>query len=234
MGESLSVVVPVWNEQATIGQLVKDLDAELAPLVERLEIIVVDDASTDRTPVILRCLAAEVRTLRVLRSERNAGHGPSVLKGLAAASGGWIFHIDSDGQLVVADFGRLWRRRESADLVLGYRVRRRDPVHRLVLSRVVAACASLLVGRRLRDPNVPFKLLRRALWTDLAPYVPPDTLAPSILLAAAAARRGWRIEQVPVTHHPRAVGQSSLRAARLIAFSARGLGQLVRLRVRLR
>ena len=234
MRESLSVVVPVWNEQATIGQLVKDLDAELAPLVERLEIIVVDDASTDRTPAILRCLAAELRNVRVLRAERNAGHGPSVLRGLAAASGDWIFHIDSDGQLVVADFGRLWRRRESADLVLGYRVRRRDPVHRLVLSRVVAACTSLLVGRRLRDPNVPFKLLRRALWADLAPVVPPDTLAPSILLVAAAVRRGWRIEQVPVTHNPRAVGRSSLRAVRLLAFSARGLGQLVRLRVRLR
>jgi dolichol-phosphate mannosyltransferase len=232
--ESLSVVVPVWNEQATIGQLVKDLDAELAPLVEHLEIIVIDDASTDRTPAILECLAAELRSLRVLRAERNAGHGASVLKGFAAATGDWIFHIDSDGQLVVADFGRLWRRRESADLVLGYRVRRRDPVHRLVLSRIVAACASLLVGRRLRDPNAPFKLLRRALWADLAVFVPPDTLAPSILLAAAAVRRGWRVEQVPVAHHPRAVGRSSLRAARLVAFSARGLGQLVRLRVRLR
>jgi dolichol-phosphate mannosyltransferase len=232
--ESLSVVVPVWNEQATIGQLVKDLDAELAPLVEHLEIIVIDDASTDRTPAILECLAAELRSLRVLRAERNAGHGASVLKGFAAATGDWIFHIDSDGQLVVADFGRLWRRRESADLVLGYRVCRRDPVHRLVLSRVVATCTSLLVGRRLRDPNVPFKLLRRALWADLAPVVPPDTLAPSILLVAAAVRRGWRIEQVPVTHHPRAVGRSSLRAVRLLAFSGRGLGQLVRLRVRLR
>src|SRR5687767_8993322 len=108
--ESLSVVVPVWNEQATIGQLVKDLDAELASLVAHLEIIVVDDASTDRTPAILECLAAELGSLRVLRAERNAGHGPAVLTGLAAASGDWIFHIDSDGQLVVADFGRLWRR----------------------------------------------------------------------------------------------------------------------------
>jgi dolichol-phosphate mannosyltransferase len=234
VSESLSVVVPVWNEQATIGKLVEELDAELASRVDRLEIIVVDDASWDGTPAILSFLADERSCVRVIRSNENRGHGASVLRGLAEASGDWIFHVDSDGQFIVSEFVELWERRHHFDLVLGRRVHRHDPVHRLVLSRVVATAASLLAGRRLRDPNVPFKLFRRTLWEDVRPFVSDGSLAPSILIAAGAVIRGWRLVEVPVSHRARPAGRSTLRAFRLLGFSARGLGQLLRFRWRLR
>jgi glycosyltransferase involved in cell wall biosynthesis len=233
VSETLSVVVPVWNEQATIGPVVKELDAELASRVDSLEIIVVDDASSDETPAILASLADKGGRVRVIRSTENRGHGASVLRGLAEASGDWIFHVDSDGQFVVSEFAELWERRHQFDLLLGRRAKRRDPVHRLVLSRVVAAGVSLLAGRRLRDPNVPFKLFRRTLWEDVRPFVSDGSLAPSILIAAGAVVRGWRVVEVPVSHRARPTGRSTLRAARLLRFSARGLGQLLRFRLRL-
>jgi glycosyltransferase involved in cell wall biosynthesis len=234
VGESLSVVVPVWNEQATIGTLVEELDTELLSRVDRLEIIVVDDASSDQTPAILAGLAEERPHLRVICSEHNRGHGASVLRGLAEASGEWVFHIDSDGQFLVSEFTRLWERRHHADLVLGRRLHRHDPAHRLVLSRLVAAAVSLLAGRRLHDANVPFKLFRRTLWEDLEPLVPTGSLAPSIFIAAGATVRGWRVVQVPVSHLARPAGRSTLRALRLLRFSARALGQLLRFWWRLR
>lgn len=233
MSETLSVVVPVWNEEETIGTVVEELDAQLPGWAESVEIIVVDDASSDKTPVILASLADGRSRVRVLCSNENRGHGASVLRGLAEASGDWVFHVDSDGQFVISEFAELWKRRHQSDLILGRRVHRHDPVHRLMLSRVVAVAVSLLAGRRLRDPNIPFKLFRRTLWEDVRPFLPNGALAPSILIAAGAVVRGWRVVEVPVSHRARPAGRSTLRALRLLRFSARGLGQLLRFRLRL-
>ena len=203
MRRQVCVVVPAWNEEDVIGRVVEDVAREVVARLDSAELVVVDDCSTDRTPEILAELAASTPSLRVVRLERNAGHGAAVLEGLRRSDADWIFQLDSDGQFVVAEFWKLWQRRESADLVLGVRAHRRDPAHRLLLSRVVAAVVSVLSRRRLRDPNVPFRLIRRSLWDDLAPLLPSGTLAPSILTVVGAAVRGWRIAQVPVTHLPR-------------------------------
>lgn len=233
MTPTLSVVLPAWNEEAVIGRLVEALAREVAEPLGSTEVIVVDDASTDGTAAVLATLAEADSRLQVVRLQPNRGHGPAVLEGLRRARGSWIFQLDSDGQFVVADFWKLWDEREAADLVLGVRVRRRDPLHRLVLSRVVAAVVSLLTWRRVRDPNVPFRLLSRPLWDDLAPRFAADTLAPSILTVVGASVRGWRITEVPVAHRARERGTSSMRGWRLIRFSLRGLAQLVRFRARL-
>lgn len=230
---NLSAVVPVYNEADTIERLVEDLERELLPFASELEVIVVDDASTDETPRILERLAQHRPWLHVHRAKQNAGHGAAVLRGLELAHGEWIFQIDSDGQFVVGEFPRLWDRRDEADLVLGLRTNRHDPLHRLVLTRAVRLAASVLAGRRITDANTPFRLMRRSLWDDLQPVIQPDTLAPNIFVTLGAAVRGRRIVDVPVTHLPREVGTSTLRALRLLRFSLRGLRQLVAFRYRL-
>jgi len=229
----LSVVVPVFNEADTIEQLVDDLGRELIPAVESVEVIVVDDCSTDETPEILDQLAADRPWLDVQRAARNGGHGPSVTRGLARARAGWVFQLDSDGQFVVAEFARLWDQRGAADLVLGVRTDRHDPLHRLLLTRAVRLVTSLLAGRRVRDANTPFRLVRRSLLDDMTPLLEPGTLAPNILITLGASVRGWRLVEVPVTHLEREQGVSTLRKVRLLRFSLRGLGQLVAFRYRI-
>jgi len=229
----LSVVIPVFNEAASIEEIIEDLDRELHLLVVGFEVIVVDDCSTDETPAILARLAAGRPWLDVQRAAENAGHGPSVLRGLARARAEWTFQLDSDGQFVVAELERLWARRDEADLLLGVREGRNDPLHRLVLSRTVAVATSLLAGRRVRDANTPFRLVRRALLDDVSVFVVPDALAPNILVTLGASVRGWRLLDVPVTHLARERGVSTLRKVRLLKFSLRGLAQLVAFRYRL-
>jgi len=226
----LSVVVPVYNEEGAIETLVDDIGSVLTPLFDELQVIVVDDASTDETPAILARLARERPWLRVERAAANAGHGPSVVRGLELARAEWVFQIDSDGQFVVAEFPRLWERRADGDLVLGVRQNRRDPRHRLLLSRAVRFASSLLVGARMRDVNTP---LRRSVWEDLRPLIGSSTLAPNIFVAVGARVRGWRVVELPATHRPRVTGTGSLRALRLVRFSLRALGQLLAFRVRL-
>ncbi|MEK6276023.1 MAG: glycosyltransferase family 2 protein [Actinomycetota bacterium] len=233
MTERLSIVMPAWNEEAMIASLLDTLEHELGGRFESAEIVVVDDASTDRTAEVLAELARSSGRLRVLRGERNLGHGPSVLRGLRAATGEWIFQLDSDGQFVIAEFWDLWARHEEADLVLGVRVDRKDPRHRLLLSRVVAAVVSLLAGRRLRDPNVPFRLFRRALLDDIESLLAEDALAPSILMTLAAAVRGWQIVEVPVSHLANERRASHLHSGQIIRFSLRGLRELLRFRLAL-
>ena len=234
MTESLSVVMPAYNEEATIAAVIGELDREVASRFDDAEIIVVDDASTDATGRILDGLATDHPRLTVVHRERNAGHGPAVMAGFARARGTWVLQMDSDGQFDARDFWALWARRDGADLVLGIRRRRRDPLHRLALSRVVAATVSALAGRRISDPNVPFRLLRRALAEDLRPFLPDEPLAPSILMTTGAVVRGARVVEVPVSHRGRPHGRSTLRAWRLIRFALRGLGELVSFRLTLR
>jgi len=229
----LSVVMPAFNEADSIEQLVLDLERDVVALHRDVEVIVVDDCSTDETLALLLALARERSWLRVVAAERNAGHGPSVVRAVDLAGGEWIFQLDSDRQFVVSEFSRLWARRGEADLVLGVRVRRTDPLHRLVLSRAVRVAVSILTGRRLSDCNVPFRLFRSDVWADLRPLIPTEALAPSILTAVGAAVRGWRVAEVPVSHLPRPAGTASLRRIRLLRFSLRGLVELAAFRLAL-
>jgi dolichol-phosphate mannosyltransferase len=230
----LSVIVPAFNEEAEIEALVLDLERDVVGRYGDVEVIVVNDCSTDATPLILDVLAESRQWLNVVHAARNAGHGPSVVAGLERATGAWIFQLDSDRQFVVAELADLWRVREQADLVLGVRVERRDPRHRILLSGAVRLVVSILAGRRLLDANVPFRVFRRELWQELRPLIGPETLAPSIFLVVGAAVRGRRIVEVPVTHLPRSGGTSTLRAWRLVSFSLRGLRQLFAFRRELR
>jgi glycosyltransferase involved in cell wall biosynthesis len=156
-----------------------------------------------------------------------------VISAISASTGDWIFQIDSDGQFDLEQFWELWRQRDRADLVLGIRVDRHDPRHRIALSLGVAAVVSLLAGRRIRDPNVPFRLYRRSLWEELRPLVRDDALIPSIFVSLGAAVRRHRIVEVPVTHRPRPYGRSSLQAGKLLVFCLMALRQLIEFRVRL-
>jgi len=226
---ALSVVVPVWNEEGSISLLVE----ELARVLPEHELIVVDDASTDETPRILDGLQQRYPALRVERLERNSGHGAAVAKGIELTSGEWVFVLDSDRQIVVEDFNRLWAARDGAALVLGLREPRRDLLYRRAGSRFVAAFASLLAGHRLRDPNVPFRLFRRRLWSELSPAMAVGARAPMLTLSLGAAVQGESIVQVPVSHRARPWGRPSLAGLRLVRFGAQTVAEMLRFRLRL-
>lgn len=211
----LSIVVPVFNELAVIDTVLADIRREVLDHVPGSELVIIDDCSTDGTAALLAAASAADVRIRVLTSPRNSGHGASVRRGFDAAQGQWIFQIDSDGQVDLAQFGELWSRREGSDLLMGVRAVRHDPRHRLVLTRVTRVIVSLLARRWLRDANVPFKLIRTDLFRHLEPLLPSDAFAPSILLALGAARSGALITEIEIRHLPRPHGQSTLRVWRL-------------------
>jgi dolichol-phosphate mannosyltransferase len=233
VSERLSVVLPVYNERPVIELLLADANRLIERALPGAEIVVVDDASTDGTAEALERSQRDNPNLRVIRQSPNRGHGPAVIAAISASTGDWIFQIDSDGQFDLQQFWELWKLRDRADLVLGIRVDRHDPRYRIALSLGAAVVVSLLAGRRVRDPNVPFRLYRRSLWEELRPLVADDALIPSMFVSLGAAVRRHRIVEVPVTHRPRPYGRSTLQTGKLLVFCLVALRQLIEFRVRL-
>jgi glycosyltransferase involved in cell wall biosynthesis len=228
----LSVVMPVYNEEAGLADVIADITRHVLDVVPDSELVMVDDRSTDGSAVVLDGAARGDARITVLTNEHNSGHGPTVLRGFAASTGEWLLHIDSDGQVDLAEFDLLWSRREEADLVLGIRLRRQDPLHRLILTRFTAALVSMLTGSWVRDSNTPYKLVRRSLYDHLAPSIPDDTFAPSLLLVMGARRSGARVVEVGTTHLPRAHGTSTLNLPRLARVVGSCVAQTVAFRRR--
>jgi dolichol-phosphate mannosyltransferase len=231
---TLSIVVPAFNEGSIVERAVDALRREIADRLDAVEIVVVDDASTDATGAVLDRLAAADPRLVVDHAEVNRGHGPSVRRGLDLARGEWILQLDADGEIAPADFWALWAERSRAPMIAGYRVDRRSPGHRIALNRLARwTVRGLASGRPLRDVNAPFKLLRRDVWEDLRPTFPDRPSVPSIMLLLGAAVRGRAIVEVPVAHLPRLGGESTLRPVRLARLSLTAAAELVAFRVRL-
>lgn len=232
--EPVSVVMPVFNEAAVIEEVVEDLVRDVIGTAHGGEIVVVDDCSTDETRALLDRLASRHPVVRILRNERNLGHGPSVVRGLDEARHHWIFLVDSDAQFVMSEFALLWGLRNDVDVVLGRRSARAGSRHRALLSRLLERLGTRLAGRQLHDPNVPFKLLRTSVWRDLRRVIGRAARVPSVMISIGASLRRWRIAYVPITHLPRNHAPSTLRGARLAGFSIRAAGDLIAFRSRVR
>ena len=234
MSERVSIVLPVFNESAVIAGVAEELTRDVADRLADVQLVLVDDASTDGTGAILDRLAEADPRVSVFHAERNRGHGPSLRAGFDGSDGDWIFQIDADGQQVAAEFWDLWAEREHADLVMGVRRTREDGRHRAFVSAAARRVTRRLGGGDIRDVNVPFKLFRRSVWEDLRPDVPAKPVAISILVALGAALRGWRIAQVSISHRPRRGGESTVNLRALMRLSSGAVREMLRFRSRVR
>ena len=226
-------MMPVYNEAGVIAEVVDELTREVVERLEGAEIVLVDDGSTDGSQAILDRLASELSHVTVLHAPRNQGHGPSLRRAFEESAGEWLFQMDSDGQQRGAEFWDLWALRESADLVVGVRRGRSEGRHRDAVSAAARWANRVVGGGRLRDVNVPFKLIRREVWDDLRADVPRTPVAPSLLIAVGASVRGWRVAEVEISHLPRRHGTSTVDVPALVRLTLGALRELIGFRVRI-
>jgi glycosyltransferase involved in cell wall biosynthesis len=226
----VSVVIPAYNEEAAIADAIADIRAHVLSLLPDAEIVAVNDGSRDRTGAILDEIAAAESRLRVVHKP-NGGHGSAIIAGADAARGEWLFFIDSDRQISLDAFGKLWAEAKAgADAAFGVRRRRNDPRLRLWLTSLIRVALRVLFDANLHDANVPFKLVQREDWRSARALIPDDTLAPSLFLALFLARRGLRIAQLDIEHRERETGEVSIKRWKLFRFCQRALGQLLAFR----
>ena len=210
-GSFLSIVVPSRNEAASLPQLVEEIARALRGLCHRggsrrltgYEIIIVDDASTDRTGAVLKDLAADHPELKGLRLAPGVGQSAATVAGIRAASGEWIATLDADLQNDPGDLVRLWDALPGHDAALGWRVRRRDDWTRRVLSRWANRVRNAVLGQSIRDTGCSVRIFPRAVALRLPAFRGVHRFFGPLLV-----REGCRLVQVPVNHRPRPHGRS--------------------------
>jgi dolichol-phosphate mannosyltransferase len=194
----VSVVVPLYNEEQSVSMLQRELADALNGL--DYEIIFVDDGSRDET---VARIAANPRT-RVLRFEKNAGQSAAIFAGLQAVRSEVAVLIDGDLQNDPADIPRLLVEiSRGADLVCGYRARRKDTLLKRITSRVANFVRSRFTRDGVRDTGCTLKAMRRDCIGALAPFKGMHRFIPALVKGA-----GYRLVEVPVNHRPRRFGQS--------------------------
>jgi glycosyltransferase involved in cell wall biosynthesis len=204
--DSISAVLPAYNEVAVIADTVRRTHAALAASgVSTSEVIVVDDGSNDRTGDAARAVADELGSIRVLAHPHNLGYGSALRTGFEAAWGEAVWLLDSDGQFDPGDLGLLLDLWEPGSLVAGYRARRRDPWPRRLNHAAFFTLVRALNGPTLRDVNCAYKLFAR----DLGLGLRSSGAMISTELALRARDRGYRVVEVAVPHHPRTTGSAT-------------------------
>ena len=194
----VSVVVPLYNEEQSVAMLQRELADALTGL--DYEIIFVDDGSQDKTGARI---AANPRT-RVLHFEKNAGQSAAIFAGLQAVRSEVAVLIDGDLQNDPADIPRLLAEiSRGADLVCGYRARRKDTLLKRITSRVANFVRSRFTRDGVRDTGCTLKAMRRDCIGALVPFKGMHRFIPALIKGA-----GYRLVEVPVNHRPRRFGQS--------------------------
>ena len=222
----LSIVMPAYNEEEAIAEVVSAWVNELDALGIDYELRVYDDGSTDKTAAVLRDLATRLPRV-VATSQTNRGHGPTILRGYREARGEWVFQTDSDGETPATAFRELWVRRDQYDFLLGHREGRRSPLTRRIVSSASRLAVRVLFGTAIRDVNSPYRLMRRTWLQAVLPGLPRDAFAPNVILTGLAARGRLRVDEHPVPYRARRTGMGSLVAFRLWKGAFRSLVETV-------
>jgi len=228
--ESLSIVLPAYNEAENVAAAVRAVSQVAQTLGREYEILVVNDGSKDDTGQIVRDLEPQVPGLRLVEHYPNRGYGGALKAGFEAATKDLIAFVPADNQFVFGEVDGLLEKleTENADIVCGYRHDRQDPLIRRFNALGWNTVVRLLFGYLSRDIDCGFKLFRREV-LDRVRIQSNGAMIDTEFLAGAKAR-GIRIAEVPVTHLPRTAGEPTGANLRVIVKAFR---DLFRFRLRL-
>ena len=203
----ISAVFPAYNDAGTIPSMVLGAQMALRQVTDDFEIIVTNDGSADHTGALLDELATLVPSLRVIHHPKNMGYGHALRTGFNAASKELVFYTDGDAQYDPAELPLLMARLDDEiDIVNGYKIARKDPLHRIVIGRIYHHTMRLLFNFPIRDVDCDFRLIRRKCFDTVRLESPDGTLPLEMVKKFSDA--GFRFAEVPVHHFHRVYGQS--------------------------
>lgn len=205
----VSVIIPMKNEAENIGGLVAEIQAECTPHA-RIEIIVVDDASTDNSAQIVRDMMGQYANLRLLQHDQSGGQSAAVHSGVLAARGDIIATLDGDGQNPPKELPGLFAPLLAKDapaqlgIVAGQRVKRQDTFSKRYASKFANGLRSAALKDGTRDTGCGLKAFRRHAFLGLPYFNHMHRYLPALF-----GRAGWDIAHVDVSHRARGGGKSN-------------------------
>jgi glycosyltransferase involved in cell wall biosynthesis len=213
LAQLLSVVIPAFNEESTIGDVISKVQTAAGSSSVPYEIVVVDDGSFDKTGVV-----AKSHNVRVISNRRNRGKGVALRRGLESALGDIIVTIDADGSHDPKDIGKLIRPiLDGADVVLGCRFfdgRGRETTTRLNVfgNSIINFAIWLLTGKRIKDSQTGFRAFRKKILQEVA--VSAEGFQVETELTVKMLMNGNDVREVPIAITRRIVGNSRVNPLR--------------------
>lgn len=208
----ITIVIPVFNEADSLVELHSELDRVAAEHGYDLQILLVDDGSTDSSWEVIEQIAAGDERAAGIRLRKNFGKAAALSAGFRAARGELVFTMDADLQDDPAELPNfLAKMADDLDVVSGWKQVRHDPWHKVGPSRVFNWLVGFLTGVRLHDHNCGFKCYRREIFDEVRLYGELHRFVPVL-----AAARGWRVGEIVVNHRQRKFGRSKYGLTRII------------------
>jgi dolichol-phosphate mannosyltransferase len=201
--DKISFVIPIYNEEGNIKRLFEELTRVAETLSHPYEIMLVDDASTDRSLHIIKELAASHEQVRYLSFEANCGQSAALYAGFQNADGDVIITMDADLQNDPADIPKLMQFFGEYDMVNGWRADRQDTLSKKVGSRIGNYVRNRLTWETIHDTGCSLKVMRATMLKRIRMFRGLHRFLPTLMRL-----EGARVIEVPVNHRPRVHGVS--------------------------
>lgn len=208
--KGISIILPAYNEEANIWSVLNDAIGYLKTLKDPWEIIVVDDGSRDDTAKIVNDFSKHHRRIRLISHPNNLGYGRSLSDGFAAGLYDYVFFTDADRQFDLKALDIMWPVAKTGviDLVIGYRLNRKDPFSRKALSRLYNILADLLFNLDVKDIDCAFKIFKKEIFKKIK--IEDNNFFVNTEILAKARHFNYKILEVGVPHFPRKAGKSTV------------------------
>ncbi len=207
MQKSVSIIMLVYNEAEIIEDVIREYWEKVASKLENCEFIIAEDGSNDGTKEILERVATEIPIKLVMGNSRK-GYVNAYREAMRLPEKEYIFFTDSSGKHNPADFWDMYKKISNYDIISGYKVKRKDPFYRIVLTKGFNFCVNIYFGTSIKDIDSGFKIISKnameAIINDQ--WIVKDLI--SFETTIRMINKGFTFTEVPVSHRPRINGES--------------------------
>lgn len=197
----------MFNEGDNIGKSVLSTKEYLTKRFKDFEILIISDGSTDDTNEIVRKLAKKDRRIKLFVRKKRLGYGAGLKEGFAHSTKNLVFYTDGDIQFNIKDLDKLLPLLDEHDIVSAWRIKRRDPLMRVLVADVYNFLVRILFGLKVKDIDSSFKLYKKEVFRNMKLITNTGLTDAEVLIKAQ--RQGFKIAQIGIKHYPRMRGRTS-------------------------
>ncbi|MBN2710249.1 MAG: glycosyltransferase family 2 protein [Calditrichaceae bacterium] len=208
---SISIVIPLYNEQDSLQELTDNIVQALSPIEKEYELLFIDDGSSDNSCQVLREIKKTTPQVKIIRLRKNFGKSAALAEGFKKAKGKLVFTMDADMQDDPAEIPKMIKKLEEGyDLVSGWKKKRNDPLNKTIPSKFFNLITRILTGIKIHDFNCGFKLYKNEVIKTIPVYGELHRYLPVL-----AHWQGFKVGEIDVRHHARKHGKSKFGTRRL-------------------
>ncbi len=200
--------MPVHNEGKYIKNHITNVNNILKKKI-KFSFLICEDGSSDNTVEILKKLKKKFK-IRVLSKKEKQGYSTAVMSGIKIANADYLLIMDSDGQCDPRQIFKFWNVRKKADLIVGYRIKRRDFLYRKFFSDFAKLVYSFFFKVKLKDPSFAFSLIRKDVYKSLQNFTPSMPEGFFWEYNARAIYKGYKILEIGINHKKRKYGDTQI------------------------